>query len=76
MFKIDTSRNFSTQEKILYNIMEVLQSLVQEDKPPIYEMGRKELVKLIRKLPKGTVKGKWMTFSLDKLREEVERAIS
>lgn len=35
-------------------------------------MGRKELVEIIKTLPKGTIKGKWMTMSIEDLRNQVK----
>ncbi len=45
------------------------------DKANLDGMTRKELIAMIKKLPKGSIKGKWMTFDDNTLRKEIGKVI-
>jgi hypothetical protein len=46
-----------------------------ENKANYENMGRKELLAIIKTLPPKSVKGKYMTMGLEELREQVKEAI-
>ena len=74
LFDIKPDNIFKYDEMLLYNIQELLKrqlNIVPEVKPNnIDTMTRDEL----RVLAKGKVKGKWVTFDEDKLRQAVKEA--
>jgi hypothetical protein len=78
MFKVEINEISSKTDKLLYNIQEILLSMTEKefpDNPDIDKMNRTELLKLIKTLPKGSIKGKYMTFPIEKLREEVKAVL-
>jgi hypothetical protein len=46
-----------------------------ENKANYDDMGRKELLAIIKDLPKGTIKGKFMTMGLEELRKQVKEVM-
>jgi hypothetical protein len=45
-----------------------------ENKANYDDMGRKELLAIIKTLPKGSIPGKYMTMGIEELREQVKEA--
>lgn len=50
-------------------------SVEVENKANIETMGRNEILALIKTLPQGTIKGKYMTMGIDELRKAVKEVI-
>lgn len=61
---------FCTQDDI--NIVEEIKI---ENKANIDSMNRSELLAIIKTLPKGTIKGKYMTLELEELRKQVKEVM-
>lgn len=46
-----------------------------ENKANIDEMGRTEILAIIKTFPKGTIKGKYMTMEISELRKQVKEVL-
>lgn len=48
---------------------------INSTKPNIDKMERKQIIEIIKSLPTGTIKGKYMTMSLEELRKNVKAVL-
>lgn len=53
---------------------DIVEDNKSENKANIDTMGRKEILAIIKTLPQGTIKGKYMTMELEELRKQVKEA--
>lgn len=48
---------------------------INSTKPNIDTMDRKQIIEIIKTLPQGSIKGKYMTMSLEELRKNVKAVL-